>query len=116
MPCLQISTNLTLSPAQKQETVTALSNLVAELTGKPESYVQVILADGRTVLFGGRPGNSVFLDLRSIGAISRSQNKTTSAALTKYFTDNLGVPSDRVYISFANAAGENWGYEGDTFG
>jgi phenylpyruvate tautomerase PptA (4-oxalocrotonate tautomerase family) len=116
MPCLQISTNLTLSPDQKTAAVTALSKLVASLTGKPEGYVQVILQDGLTILFGGAPGNSVFLDFRSIGAISRAQNKTTSAALTKYFTDNLGVPSDRIYISFTNAAGENWGYSGGTFG
>jgi phenylpyruvate tautomerase len=115
MPCLQVVTNLTLTAAQKQETVAALSKLVAQATGKPESYVQVVLRDGAAVLFGGAPGNSVFLDLQSIGSISRAQNKKTSASLTKYF-EQFGVSGDRIYISFQNAAGENWGFSGGTFG
>jgi phenylpyruvate tautomerase PptA (4-oxalocrotonate tautomerase family) len=81
MPCLQVVTNLTLAAAQKQEAAAALSKLVAQATGKPEGYVQVVVQDGAEILFGGAPGNSVFLDLRSTGAISGSHNKTTSAAL-----------------------------------
>jgi phenylpyruvate tautomerase len=115
MPCLQVVTNVTLTPAQKQEALAALSKLVAQATGKPENYVQVVLQDEVEILFGGAPGNSVFLDLRSIGSISRAQNKKTSASLTKYF-ERFDVPADRIYISFQNAAGENWGYSGGTFG
>jgi phenylpyruvate tautomerase PptA (4-oxalocrotonate tautomerase family) len=116
MPCLQVLVNISLTPAQKQDATAALSKLVAQLTGKPEGYVQVLITDGVAILFAGSPGNSAFLDFRSIGAISNRQNKATSAALTKYLTDNLAIPGNRIYISFTNAAGENWGYNGGTFG
>jgi len=114
MPCLQITTSFPVDNAAA--VVAALSKIVATQTSKPEGYVQVILIANATISFGGEPGNSVFMDLRSIGSISRAQNKKTSAALTEYFVKNFKVPAGRVYISFANAAGENWGYDGSTFG
>jgi phenylpyruvate tautomerase PptA (4-oxalocrotonate tautomerase family) len=116
MPCLQARTNLTLTADQKNAAVLALSKIVSQQTGKPEGYVLVLLEDGVTVSFGGSTEPSVFLDLRSIGCISGPQNKKSSAALTKYFVDTFKVPSDRIYISFQNFSGENWGYNGGTFG
>jgi phenylpyruvate tautomerase PptA (4-oxalocrotonate tautomerase family) len=116
MPNLQVRTNLTLTAEQKQQALVALSKLVVKVTGKPESYVQIVLQDGLALSFGGTPDPTVFLDFRSIGCISGPQNKRTSAELTGYFTSTFGVPGNRVYISFANAAGENWGFNGGTFG
>jgi phenylpyruvate tautomerase PptA (4-oxalocrotonate tautomerase family) len=116
MPNLQVRTNLTLTDQQKQQALTALSKLVVKVTGKPENYVQIVLQDGLALSFAGSSDPTVFLDFRSIGCISRAQNKTTSAELTGYFVNTFSVPSDRIYISFQNAAGENWGFNGGTFG
>jgi phenylpyruvate tautomerase PptA (4-oxalocrotonate tautomerase family) len=38
--------NLTLNAAQKQQTVSALSKLVVQVTSKPEGCVQVLVNDG----------------------------------------------------------------------
>jgi phenylpyruvate tautomerase PptA (4-oxalocrotonate tautomerase family) len=109
-------TNVTLTPDQKTAAVAALSKIVATATSKPEGYVQIIIEDNVAIIFSRTTDNSAFLDLRSIGSISGRQNKATSAALTKYLTENLGIPNDRIYINFKNAQGENWGYSGGTFG
>jgi phenylpyruvate tautomerase len=116
MPCLELLTNASLTPDQKKAAVVALSKIVATATSKPEGYVQVIIQDNVAIIMSKSTDNSAFLDLRSIGSISGRQNKATSAALTKYLTDNLGIPFGRIYINFQNAQGENWGYNGDTFG
>jgi phenylpyruvate tautomerase PptA (4-oxalocrotonate tautomerase family) len=116
MPCLQVSTNVALTPAQRQEAATALSSIVGSATGKPEGYVQVVVEDSVAIYFGGSADPAVFLDLRSIGSISRSQNKGTSAAITKFWSDKYGVSASRIYTSFQDSKGENWGYDGDTFG
>ena len=115
MPCLQVRTNVKLTDEQKQKICLDLSKIVARLTGKPEHYVMVMVQEC-PMSFGGSTDPCVFMDLRSIGCISRAKNKEHSAALTKYFTDEYKVPGERVYISFSNVKGEDWGYGGDTFG
>ena len=116
MPCLQVRVNITLTPEQKVATVKALSKMVAQLTGKPEAYVMVIVQDEVSMSFGGSTDPCAFMDLRSIGCIDRKSNKKYSASLCKYFVDTYNIPSGRIYISFQNAPGENWGFDGDTFG
>lgn len=116
MPCLQVRVNIKLTEQQKKEATLALSKIVASGTGKPEGYVMVIVQDDVAMSFGGTNDPCVFMDLRSIGCIDRKSNKKYSAALSKYWSDTHKIPADRCYISFQNAPGENWGYDGDTFG
>lgn len=117
MPCLQVKVNFALDAAAKANAAAQFSKLVARLTGKPEAYVMVVVEDGAAISMGGdAAGNACFMDLRSIGAISRSANKTYSAALCKLASEVLSVESERVYINFQSYAGENWGFDGTTFG
>lgn len=114
MPCLQVRTNVKLTEEQKQKACLDLSKIVAQLTGKPEAYVMVMVQEC-AMSFAGSADPCCFMDLRSIGCISKAQNKKHSATLTKYVADNFKVAENRVYISFANVKGEDWGYGGDTF-
>ena len=116
MPCLQVFVNFALSAEQKSAASEALSKIAAKLTGKPEFYVMVLVNDNVEIRFGGnREAKACLMDFRSIGAINKSLNKKYSAEFTKYVVDNFGVEQDRVYISFADMNGENWGYNGNTF-
>ena len=114
MPTLQVRTNVKLTEEQKQQIALDLSKAVASLTGKPEAYVMVVVQEA-TMCFAGSPDPCVFMDLRSIGCISKSQNKKHSATLSKYWADNYKVPTSRIYLSFINVKGEDWGYDADTF-
>lgn len=114
MPCLQVRTNVRFTPEQEQQICAALSKMVSELTGKPEQYVMVVVQYA-AMSFAGSSDPCAFMDLRSIGCISRAENKKYSAALCKYFAD-YKIAADRIYISFACAKGEDWGYGGNTFG
>ncbi|KAH0803581.1 macrophage migration inhibitory factor family protein [Histomonas meleagridis] len=116
MPCLQVFVNFAMTQEQKAAASEALSKMVAKLTGKPEFYVMVLVNDNVEIRFGGdREAKACFMDLRSIGCISKSQNKKYSAEFTKYMGETFGVAHNRIYISFADAPGQNWGYDGDTF-
>jgi phenylpyruvate tautomerase len=97
--------NIVLTATQKQEGLTDLSKIIARATSKPEDYVQVILQDGVAMLFAGSAEKTAFVDLHSIGSISRQKNKGTSADVTKYLSDNFGIPANRIYITFHNAEG-----------
>lgn len=114
MPCLQVRTNIKLSQEQKAVLLSKLSKAVNKVTGKPEAYIMVILQDEVPMLFGGQDTPCVFMDFRSIGCISRSNNKKSSKEFTSVFAE-YNIPPERVYISFANMNAEDWGYNGDTF-
>jgi Macrophage migration inhibitory factor (MIF) len=52
---------------------------------------------------------------KSIGKIDREMNVNTSKGLSEFFQEELGLPSDRGYISFHDMKGSNIGYKGATF-
>jgi len=53
MPTLRILTNAQVLPEDRPTLLAQASRTVAEMLGKPESYVMVILEDGRDMLFAG---------------------------------------------------------------
>lgn len=114
MPYLKIETNVELAPDQRQQLLSESSRRAAELLGKPERYVMVSLTDGHPMLFGGTDAPLVYMEFKSIG-LPESQTAELSSALAALMTDRLGVPADRVYIEFANAARHLWGWNGATF-
>ena len=117
MPCIQVKVNFALTAQQKTDVVSQLSKLVAKLTCKPEFYVMVVLDDNSTISFGGDcTSKACFADLRSIGAINRSANKTYSSNICKLLNEKLGIETSRIYLNFQSYAGENWGHDGTTFG
>ena len=115
MPCLQIRVSIQLTDAQKDEAIKELSKMTASMIGKPEDYVMVILQDNVPMSMAGSRDPCCFMDLRSIGRIGKSENKKYSQQLTGWWSQHHKISPQRVYISFSNAAGENWGYGGDTF-
>ena len=67
MPTLRILTNLAIPEARRAEILAHASATVAAMLGKPESYVMVILEDGRDLIFGGSKDPAAYLELKSLG-------------------------------------------------
>lgn len=115
MPFLKLSTNITIDHSQSEQLLSELSELLAKETGKPERYVMVELASGKTMLFGGSNQPLAYLECKSIG-LSASQAKTLSASISKLLTRSLELTAERIYIEFSNCPAEFWGWNGSTFG
>ncbi len=114
MPYLKIQTNLPLSKKAERTVLKNASQLVAELLGKPESYVMVALEANIPMLFAGSDDPVAFLELKSIG-LPAQRTKDLSEALCQMVEGHLGVPSDRVYVKFIDVKRGMWGWKGDTF-
>ncbi len=56
MPTLRIQTNAQVPAEGRAGLLARASRTVAEMLDKPESYVMVLLEDGRDLLFAGRGG------------------------------------------------------------
>ncbi len=114
MPYLMIQTNLPLGKKAERAILKNASTLVAELLGKPESFVMVALESDTAMLFAGSDDPVAFLELKSIGLAAR-KTKDLSEALCKLIEGHLGIERDRVYVKFIDVKGSMWGWKGDTF-
>lgn len=114
MPYLKIQTNQELSESDQKVLLEKASAAVSRELGKPESYVMVTLDPPRPMLFAGTDDPVAYLELKSIG-LPADNTKDISAALCKLISDELSINKDRVYIEFANAGRNMWGWNGSTF-
>ncbi|RMG29785.1 MAG: hypothetical protein D6721_05265 [Gammaproteobacteria bacterium] len=114
MPLLSIETNAELPAERRTELLRKASRKVAELLGKPERYVLVTLRPNPHMWFAGEAAPVAYLELKSIG-LPEGKTAELSAGLCELVSAETGIPSDRIYIEFANAARHLWGWNGGTF-
>ena len=115
MPLIRMETSEKIPEEKKSELIGALSKIAAEAMGKPEAYVMAVLSEA-SMSMAGKPGPAAFLDIRSIGSINIKTNGRISREVAAFLGESLGIPGERVYISFNDASGANWGWNGNTFG
>ncbi len=100
---------------RKNALLASLSKFVAGTIGKPEQYVMVVVSPA-AILMSGKPGDTAFVDIRSIGGLNDEVNRQISQKVGSLLKESLGVPPDRVYLNFTDVAAANWGWNGSTFG
>lgn len=115
MPLLKLETTVTLSDEQRKALLPALSKIVAETIGKPESYVMVTISPC-AILMSGKSGDAAFADVRSIGGLSDDVNRQLSRKICTLLNDSLGVAQERVFLNFTDVPAGNWGWKGGTIG
>jgi len=114
MPLIKLDVS-DISDEQCKHLLPALSKMLSENTGKPEKYVMATVS--KTVpMMAGKPGPAAFADIRGIGGFTPAVNKKVSQALCSLLKENLQIPPDRVYMTFADIPAINWGFNGGTFG
>jgi phenylpyruvate tautomerase PptA (4-oxalocrotonate tautomerase family) len=114
MPLLSIRTNVSLDEAQRADALRAASRAVAEMLGKPESYVMVHLEDGAALLFAGSDDPAAYLELKSLG-LPEQETASFSSTLCALMADLFGLDPARVYIEFSGPARHMWGWNNATF-
>lgn len=114
MPLLRIQTNQPLDADALRDLPRIASRCVGELLGKPERYVMVSLEHNPAMLFAGTDAPLAYLELKSIG-LPAARTGEFSKGLCELVGQQLGIAQDRIYIEFANASGNLWGWDGGTF-
>jgi phenylpyruvate tautomerase len=115
MPLLKLETTVALPEEKKRALLTSLSKIVAGTIGKPEQYVMVV-ASPAAMLMSGKPGETAFVDIRSIGGLNDAINRQLARKICSLLKDSLGMSPDRIYLNFSDVAAGHWGWNGDTFG
>ncbi|XP_028764505.1 macrophage migration inhibitory factor homolog [Neltuma alba] len=115
MPCLNLSTNVSLDGVDTSAILSEATSSLAKLIGKPEAYVMVVLKGSVPISFGGNEQPAAYGELVTIGGLGPDENKKLSAAISSILETKLSVPKSRFFLKFYGSKGSEFGWNGSTF-
>ena len=110
MPYVNISTSTEVN--NKKLFLEEISILISSLTNKSKRFVMVKLNDNSELYFEDE-SPSCFLEIKSIGYLNHSE---MAKAIFNFVYEKLGIPMDKIYISFEDVPPSMWAWNGKTFG
>jgi len=117
MPLIKVQTSVAAPDQSSVESMLKdLSSSLAAHLGKPESYVMTAFEADVPMTFAGTTDPVCYIEIKSVGTMGGTKTKAMSADFCTKVETALGVPKNRTYIEFADAAGAMWGWNGSTFG
>jgi phenylpyruvate tautomerase PptA (4-oxalocrotonate tautomerase family) len=114
MPLLKITTNQAIEGSKRSTLLQTASKSVADMLGKPERYVMVVIENNPDMSFAGEMTPLAYLELKSIG-LPADRTTELSNFLCALIADQLQIPTDRIYIEFSDAERHLWGWNSATF-
>ena len=110
MPFINVSTSVKVE--DKKKLLNEISTLVSSLTNKSKRFVMAKLEDDSVMYFEDQ-SPCCFLEIKSIGSL----NPPEMAKQISYFVhEKMGIPIDKIYISFEDVPASMWAWNGRTFG
>ena len=114
MPYLKLETNVAVADETVDKLLMELSAAVAEVTGKPESVVQVDVEGGRRMCMAGTEEPTAFVTVKGIG-YAEEKARPMSEKVCGIVTARTGIAGKRIYLAFDAYKGAMWGVDGRTF-
>ena len=110
MPFINVFTSAKI--VDKKKLLEEISILVSTLTNKPKRFVMAKLADNLAMYFDDE-SNCCFLEIKSIGSLNPSE---MAKPISNFVYEKMGIPIDKIYISFEDVPASMWAWNGRTFG
>tara|TARA_B100000989_G_scaffold289166_1_gene260654 strand:+ start:819 stop:1151 length:333 start_codon:yes stop_codon:yes gene_type:complete len=110
MPYINVSTSTKVD--DKKKLLEEISILISYLTNKSKRFVMVKLDDNCQMYFDDE-GPSCFLEIKSIGSLNPSE---IAKPISDFVYKKMGIPIEKIYISFEDVPATFWAWNGRTFG
>ena len=110
MPYINISTSAKVE--DKKKLLNDISILISSLTKKSERFVMAKLDDNLEMYFDDE-SPCCFLEIKSIGSLNPSE---MAKQISNFVYEKMGIPIDKIYISFEDVPASMWSWNGRTFG
>ena len=110
MPYINVSTSARIN--DKKKLLEEISKLVSSLTNKPKRFVMAKL-DNSSEMYFEDESPCCFLEIRSIGSLNTSK---MAKPISDFVHEKMGIPIDKIYISFVDVPASMWSWNGRTFG
>ena len=110
MPYINVTTSVKVE--DKKKLLEEISILVSSLTNKSERFVMAKLDDNCEMRFEDE-SPCCYLEIKSIGSLNPSE---IAKPISKFVYEKIGIPIDKIYISFEDVPASMWAWNGRTFG
>ena len=110
MPYINVSTSAKIE--DKKKLLEEISILVSSLTNKSKRFVMAKLDDKSEMYFEDE-SPCCFLEIKSIGSLNPSE---MAKPISNFVYEKMGIPIDKIYISFVDVPASMWAWNGRTFG
>ena len=110
MPYINVSTSVKVE--DKKKLLEEISILISSLTNKSQRFVMAKLDDNSEMFFDDQ-GPCCFLEIKSIGSLKPSD---MAMPISEFLYKKIGIPMDKIYISFEDVSATMWAWNGRTFG
>lgn len=114
MPFFHVQTNIKAEPNQKVALKADFGSIVKQIPGKSETWLMVRIEDEEnTMWFQGSEAPCAIIEVKVYGRIPSSSYDSLTESITAAVSKELGIPSNRIYVNYAEYA--HWGYDGSNF-
>ena len=110
MPYINVSTSAKVK--HKDKLLEEISILISSLTNKSRRFVMAKIDDDCQMYFDDEPP-ACFLEIKSIGSLNPSE---MAKPISDFVYEKMGIPIDKIYISFDDVPASLWAWNGRTFG
>ena len=110
MPYISISISEKVD--NKKKLLEKITTLISSLTNKSKKFVMAKIDDNSEMYFEDE-SPCCFLEIKSIGALNPSE---MAKPISTFVHHNIGIPIDKIYISFEDVPASMWAWNGRTFG
>lgn len=110
MPYINVSTSTKVN--NKVKLLEEISILISSLTNKSRRFVMAKIDDNCQIYFGDETP-ACFLEIKSIGSLNPSE---MAKPISDFVYQKMGIPIERIYISFEDVPASLWAWNGRTFG
>lgn len=114
MPCIQTTTSVSVSDAQKAQLKARFGKAIEIFPGKTERWLMLTLADNVPVAMAGDDeASAAFVEVSLLGKSDRAHFERMTAEICDILDDVLSIRPDRVYVKYEEVA--HWGWNGGNF-
>ncbi|MCM1024220.1 MAG: phenylpyruvate tautomerase MIF-related protein [Prevotella sp.] len=113
MPFINIKTNASVTKEKAENIKSALGTAITAIPGKSESWLMAGIEGDYTLYFKGTDEPAAMVEVQIYGNPSAGAMSALTGKITEIVSADLGVPADRVYVSYMCT--ENWGWNGSNF-
>lgn len=116
MPYVNCLTSVSTDRTGEDSFKAGAAKALAEVAGKPERYLFVAVQGGQPLYLAGERKPGAVLEVKLVGSLTRAQKKELTSRFCDLCRESFGLSGEAVYVIIQEVAGENWGWNGATFG
>lgn len=117
MPYLDFALSKPVSREKTEWIKAEAAKIMQRHAGKGEAWLYLRISGEQTLFFKGFPvDNGGVVEVKLVGSLSGAQKKEITSEICQLLQNELKMAPDQIYIIFTEVKGENWGWNGQTFG